>query len=162
MQTGLIDIIDEIVLPPADTEAANRYTRAAGFLRDWLRHDILVQDTARALYVYHQEFEAEGRRFTRRGFMARVRLERYGEGKVFPHEETMSGPRADRLKLFHATGMNLSQVFSLYPDERDEVQSQLEAAVGRALPLQATDHLGVVNKLWPVTDQAVISRVTGL
>src|SRR5205814_6701520 len=38
----------------------------------------------------------------------------------------------------------------------------LDAAVGRALPLEATDHLGVVSRLWPVTDQQVVSAVTGL
>src|SRR5258708_452310 len=71
----------------------NRYTRAAGFLRDWQQEGILKQDWARALYVYHQEFEVEGRRHTRRGFMARVRLERFGEGRIFPHEETLAGPK---------------------------------------------------------------------
>src|SRR5580700_11355794 len=94
-----------------DNETSNRYTRAAACLRDWQREGVLVQDSARALYVYHQDFEVEGRRYTRRGFMARVRLERFGEGKIFPHEETMSGPKADRLKLTRATAMNLSQVF---------------------------------------------------
>jgi uncharacterized protein (DUF1015 family) len=147
---------------PGDTENNNRYTRAARFLRDWQQEGILKQDSARALYVYHQEFEIEGRRYTRCGFMARVRLERFGEGKIFPHEETMAGPKADRLELFHATGMNLSQVFGLYPDEAGEVQARLDAAVGRALPLEATDHLGVVSRLWPVTDQQVVSAVTGL
>src|SRR5262249_47854316 len=114
------------------------------------------------LYVYHQEFEVEGRRYTRRGFMARVRLEPFGTGRIYPHEETMSGPKADRLKLFRATAMNLSQIFGLYPDADGAVQSQLDAAVGRALPLEATDHLGVVSRLWPVTDQQVVSAVTGL
>src|SRR6266849_3827083 len=145
-----------------DTDANNRYTRAAQFLRDWQRDDVLVQDSARAVYVYHQEFEVEGQRFTRRGFMARVRLERFGEGRIYPHEETMSGPKADRLKLFRATAMNLSQIFGLYPDEDGEVQAKLDAAVGRALPLEATDHLGVVSRLWPVNDQQVVSAVTGL
>src|SRR5947207_1694673 len=51
---------------PSDTEADNRYTRAARFLRDWQREGILTQDSARALYVYHQEFEVEGQRYTRR------------------------------------------------------------------------------------------------
>jgi uncharacterized protein (DUF1015 family) len=147
---------------PTDSEADNRYTRAAACLRDWQQLGILMQDSARALYVYHQEFEAEGKRYTRRGFMARVRLEPFGEGRIFPHEETMSGPKADRLKLFRATQMNLSQVFGLYPDEDGAVQTQLDAAVGRALPLEARDHLGVVNRLWPVTNQQVVSAVTGL
>ena len=44
----------------------------------------------------------------RKGFLARVRLEPFGSGKIYPHEETLAGPKADRLKLFHATAMNLS------------------------------------------------------
>jgi uncharacterized protein (DUF1015 family) len=147
---------------PADTEANNRYTRAAQSLRDWQREGIVVQDSARSLYVYHQEFEVAGRRYMRRGFMARVRLERFGEGKIFPHEHTMSGPKEDRLRLTRATGMNLSQIFGLYPDTEGTVQAQLDGPVGRSLPLQATDHLGVINRLWPVTDQRVVSTVTGL
>jgi uncharacterized protein (DUF1015 family) len=146
---------------PADNDSHNRYTRAAAFLREWLEDGILVQDSARALYVYHQDFEVEGRRYTRKGFMARVRLEPFGQGKIYPHEETMSGPKADRLKLFHATGMNLSPIFGLYPDADGQVQTALDRAVGRAVPLQATDHLGVVHRLWPVADQHVVSAVTG-
>jgi len=147
---------------PADTADNNRYTRASATLKDWQRDGILVQDSARSLYVYDQQFEVEGKRFTRKGFMARVRLERFGEGKIFPHEQTMSGPKEDRLKLTRATGMNLSQIFGLFPDENGEVQKQLDAAVGRSLPLQATDHLGVVSRLWPITDSHAISTVMGL
>ncbi len=147
---------------PTDTDNANRYTRAAACLRDWQRDGVLTQDSARSLYVYHQDFEVEGNRYTRRGFMARVRLEPFGQGRIYPHEETMSGPKADRLKLFHATAMNLSQIFGLYPDPDGAVQRALDDAVGRALPVQATDHLGVVSKVWPVADQQVVSAVTGL
>jgi uncharacterized protein (DUF1015 family) len=147
---------------PNDNDAENRYTRAARVLRDWQRDDILVQDSARGLYVYYQDFEVEGRRYTRRGFLSRVRLEPFGKGRIYAHEETMAGPKADRLKLFHATGMNLSPIFGLYPDPGDEVIAHLDALVSRTLPLQATDHLGVVSRLWPVTDQHIVSTVTGL
>src|SRR5947209_5274753 len=68
---------------PTDDEQNNRYTRAASCLRDWQQRGILAQDSARSLYVYHQDFEVEGRRFTRKGFMARVRLERFGQGNIF-------------------------------------------------------------------------------
>lgn len=147
---------------PTDSEADNRYLRAAQTLKSWQQDGILVQDSARALYVYHQDFEVEGRRYTRKGFMARVRLEPFGAGRIYPHEETMAGPKADRLKLFRATAMNLSQIFGLYPDPDGSVQAKMDAAVARALPVQATDHLGVVSKVWPVTDQQVVSAVTGL
>jgi len=145
-----------------ETESSNRYTRAAGFLRDWIADDVLKQDSAPGLYVCHQEYEVEGHRHVRRGYFARVRLEPFGNGRIYPHEETMSGPKADRLNLLRATGMNLSPVFGLYPDELNEVQETLDGAVGRTLPLEATDHLGVVSRLWPVRDQQVVSRVTGL
>jgi uncharacterized protein (DUF1015 family) len=145
---------------PKDSEYDNRYTRAAMTLRDWTREEILAQDSTPSLYVYSQEFEVEGNRYTRKGFMARVRLEKFGEGRIYPHEETLAGPKADRLKLFHATNMNLSQIFGLFPDEEGEVQAKLDAAVARALPIQATDHLGVVSKVWPITDLHAINAVS--
>src|SRR5262249_18818132 len=61
-----------------------------------------------------------------------------------------------------ATAMNLSPVFGLFPDESGAVQAKLDAAVQRSLPLEATDHLGVVSRLWPVSDQQVVSAATGL
>ncbi len=147
---------------PGDTPSANKYTRAAGTLKDWLSSGVLRQDTARSLYVYEQEFAAEGKTYTRRGFLARVRLEPFGTGRIFPHEQTMSGPKADRLNLYRATGFNLSPVFGLYPDEAGEVAAKLEPLTRQAPPLVATDHLGVVNRLWVVTDSSALSAVTGL
>jgi uncharacterized protein (DUF1015 family) len=112
--------------------------------------------------VYEQEFEAEGKTYTRRGFLARVRLEPFGSGRIFPHEQTMSGPKEDRLKLYRATGFNLSPVFSLYPDPEGEVVRRLEPFTLKGPPLVAKDHLGVTNRLWVVTDTQAISAVTGL
>jgi len=57
--------------------------------------------------------------------------------------------------------MNLSQVFGLYPDERGEVQALLDRAAAGP-PLEATDHLGVVSRLWPVTDAHILGAVGGL
>src|SRR5262249_3933185 len=85
---------------PGDTET--KKNRAARTLKEWVAADVLKQDTARSLYVYEQEFTAEGRTYTRRGFLARVRLEPFGTGRIFPHEQTLSGPKADRLKLYQA------------------------------------------------------------
>lgn len=74
----------------------------------------------------------------------------------------MPGPKADRLNLFRATGMNLSPVFGLFPDEKNEARPILDAAIKRSPPLEATDHLGVVHRLWLLTDQQLVSRLTGL
>jgi uncharacterized protein (DUF1015 family) len=147
---------------PGDNDRENRYTRAAGFLRDWIHQGVLRQDSSRSLYVYHQQYELDGRTILRCGFFARVRLEPFGTGNIFPHEETMSGPKADRLSLYRATRMNISPVFGLYPDDNHEVQKTLDQAVSRALPLEAMDDLGVIHRIWPLDDQSAVSGVTGL
>ncbi|MFO0937333.1 MAG: DUF1015 domain-containing protein [Gemmataceae bacterium] len=147
---------------PGDNETVNKYTRAASTMKSWLDAGAIRQDTTRNLFVYEQEFTVEGKTYTRRGFLARVRLEPFGTGRIFPHEQTMSGPKADRLKLYNATNFNISPVFGLYPDESGEVFAKLDAATRRQPPLEAKDHLGVINRLWPISDQSTITAVIGL
>ena len=100
--------------------------------------------------------------FVRRGFMARMRVEPFGTGKVFPHEQTHSAAKVDRLKLTRAGKTNLSQIFGIYSDPENAAQNALENAIVGVAPLEAEDHLGVVHRLWPVTDVGVISEVCGL
>jgi uncharacterized protein (DUF1015 family) len=145
---------------PGDADASQRYGRAAQFLRQWRSEGVLQREPVPAFYVYHQMFEHEGQTLTRRGFMCRVRLERFGEGKIFPHEETHAAAKADRLNLIRATRANLSQVFGLYPDPSNQAQSILEHAIEGQIPLEATDHLGVVHHLWAVTDIKTIADLS--
>jgi uncharacterized protein (DUF1015 family) len=147
---------------PGDNDANNRYTRAAKFLKNWRDEGVLYEEPRPAVYVYHQTFEAEGQTHTRRGFMVRCRLERFGEGKIYPHEETLSGPKQDRLLLTRACRANLSQIFGLFPDESNAAQDLLEKHVAGQTPVEATDHLGVVHRMWTVTDDAVVSQLVGL
>ena len=147
---------------PGDDDADNKYTRAGRFLKNWRGEGVLLQEHAAAVYVYHQHFQIDGREFTRRGFMCRVRLERFGDGNIYPHEETHSGPKADRLKLTTACRANLSQIFGLFPDEDNAAQDLLETQTDGVAPLEATDHLGVVHRIWPVTDVSVISQLEGV
>lgn len=147
---------------PGDTETENKYSRAARTLKGWIAEDAVRQDTAGALYIYEQEFEAEGRTYVRRGFFARVRLEPFETGQIFAHEQTMSGPKADRLKLYNATGFNLSPVFGFYPDAEGEVNAILEPFTRKNPPLVAKDHLGVINRLWVLTDTQAIAAIMGL
>ncbi len=144
---------------PDDTPTSNKYTRASQALSGWLNDQALRQDTLRSLYVVEQEFTVEGTTYKRRGFMARVRLEPFGTGRIFPHEQTMAGPKEDRIKLFRATNMNLSPVFGLYPDDTNDIFGRLEPHLHRNLPLEATDHLGVVSRIWTITDERMIGSV---
>ncbi len=146
---------------PGDT-GDEKYERAAKFLEQWKSEGVLTTEDKPALYVYHQSFNHNGKTYTRRGFMGRVRLQPFGEGNIYPHEETHPKAKVDRLKLTKACKQNCSQIFGLYPDPTNEVIKLLNAATTGIEPIQATDHLGVVHTIWPVKDPKVASRVGSL
>ncbi len=146
---------------PGDSENAV-YERAAQSLQDWKRDGSLTADKTAAIYVYHQEFTHEGVAYVRQGFMARVRLEPFGSGQIFPHEQTHANVKEDRLRLTKACRTNLSQIFGIYPDGNNDVQKLLEKSLNDPTPLEATDHLGVVHKIWQVTHEPTIARVVSL
>ncbi|MGL6193926.1 MAG: DUF1015 family protein, partial [Thermoguttaceae bacterium] len=148
-------------MSPNDCAENNRYTRTAKTLKEWKEDNVLVKDKDAAIYVYHQIYTVGGKEYTRKGFMCRCKAVPFGEGMVFPHEITMSGPKLDRLMLTTACKMNFSQIFGLYPDEENTTQNILEEAVRKsgAPPIEATDHLGVVNRMWTITDPVVIADV---
>jgi len=147
---------------PTDCEANNRYTRSAKTLETWKQDGTLKQEERPALYVYHQTFEAEGKKHVRKGFMCGCLAVPFGYGMVYPHEITMSGPKLDRLMLTTACKMNFSQIFGLYPDVENSVQSLLENALEQkkySESASATDHLGVVHQMWVVEDEETIQHV---
>jgi uncharacterized protein (DUF1015 family) len=145
--------------PVGAVSTGDRYARASRHLHEWKVDGTLIEDSAPSIYVVHQKFDVEGKTYTRRGFLGRLRLEPFGAGHVFPHEETMAGPKADRLRLYHATGMNISPIFGMYADPDNEVQDFLESAARGRTPLEAVDHLGVVTRMWPLNQQQSVGRM---
>lgn len=138
------------------------YEAAASLFRQWIRDGVLQHEPDPALYVYHQIFDYAGQQYTRRGFMTRVELVRFGEGNIYPHEQTHAKAKDDRLRLTRACKANMSQIYGLYPDPTNEAQNILEAHITGTAGLEAVDHLGVMHRLWPVTDQTVIGQVANL
>ena len=147
---------------PGDENPDGRYDRAARHLKNWKREGVLQVEHQASLYVYHQNFTFAGQEYHRAGFMCRVRLERFGEGKIYPHEQTHAAAKADRLKLINACKTNLSQIFGLYPDPENQVRTLLDAAIAGETPLEATDHLGVLHQMWPIHDVKIVSEVSAL
>ncbi len=151
---------------PDDTPKNNRYTRAAALLSQWLKDDILARDKEPGIYAYYQDFDREvaGKitRATRKGFVARLRLSAYQESKVLPHERTLHGPKEDRLKLITQCRANFSQVFSIFQEKDQKIYELLDSRIESREPWQFLDENNVRHSMWPVTDQATISRITGI
>ena len=134
------------------------YENAAKTLARWRAESVVVEDDTPALWLLAQEYTGpDGQRRTRRGFLARVRIADYGEGRVRPHERTHPGPKEDRLKLTRATRANLSPIFSLYDDPGEKAWTALEAATRRPPWGEATEADGTVNRLWRVDDAKAIT-----
>ncbi len=135
----------------------DRYQRAAALMGSWREEGVLVLDQAPAFWTLAQDYTGpDGRRRTRQGFFARVRIEDYGAGRIRPHERTHPGPKEDRLRLTRATRANLSPIFSLYSDPAGSAWSALAGASAWA---QTTDEDGTVNRLGRIDDPAAIAIV---
>ncbi len=153
--------IDLPVVPAKAAGPPEVYTACRDQLQRWLRDGVMVRDPQPAFYVYHQRFTHGGREYTRKKFFARLRLEPFGSGSVFPHERTFGGPKEDRLALTQATRANLSPIFGLYEDVRNEVSGLLEAGLPER-PLARGTLDGVESLLWSVTDSRAVEAVAEL
>lgn len=147
-------------LPAKSAGPDEVYERANLTLQAWLKAGILKRDPRAALYPYAQSFEHGGRNFHRRGYIALVRLSPFGAGHVVPHEKTYKGPIEDRLKLMRATGMQLSPIFGLFSDPRNQVTELLYRNLGK--PEYSGTHNRVKNDMWSVSDAKVENQVIDL
>jgi uncharacterized protein (DUF1015 family) len=146
---------------PDDTKENDVYTRAAKALEDWIRAGVLTRDPIPSLYVYSQEYTVPGTtdRRTRKGFIALGRVEDYSAKIVFRHEQTLSGPKADRLELLRHTRTHTGQLFMLYSGSATHVDAMLDAAASERPEVDFRDEYDVAHRLWPVTDAIVIEGV---
>ncbi len=140
-----------------DSERNNVYTRAAEYLNEWIEKEILVRDTEPAFYAYHQTYSFEGEQLTRKGVIVLGKLE---PEKVHAHEQTLKGPKEDRLKLMRATEANFGHIFMLYDDPSRAAETALKAIVESEEPLiEAKDADDNIHQVWLITDDAVIAAI---
>jgi uncharacterized protein (DUF1015 family) len=147
---------------PTDNDKKNQYSRAADYLKDWLSKGVLKQDEKETIYAYVQDFEVAGKKYSRSGFIALGKLARFGQG-VRPHERTLDGPKADRLKLSQATAAQLELVFMLYDDPQRDTDKIIEkATAGKKSIIEFTDDDGVQHRLFAIDSQQDTSRLVQL
>ena len=143
---------------PADNDKNNQYTRAAEYLNDWIKSNALKQDAKDALYFYVQNFDLQGKNVQRYSFIALAELEA-ASGKVKPHENTLDGPKADRLKLQLACKANFGLIFMLYADPALTAEKNAEILLKQTPALDFTDDLNVRHRIFPETDPNRIAAV---
>jgi len=147
-----------------DNASDNVYTRAAKYLDEWIRDGILAQDPKPGFYAYFQDFAVPdtNERATRMGFIGLGKVEDYSAGVVYRHEQTLSGPKKDRLELLRHTRGHFGQIFMLYPDREGAVDQVLARASAGAPELDVLDEYGARHRLWPITDEATTQLMQSL
>jgi uncharacterized protein (DUF1015 family) len=142
-------------------EATTDYAEVRQTLDAWQREGVLLRDARPALYPLRQPFQAPGgSRGTREGFFALLHLEDYEARIVRPHERTLAGPKADRLKILRASRANLSPVFLLYEDREDSLAGRFDDAFDAPLAT-AEDAVGTTS-LARLEDPTRVEAVTQL
>ncbi len=145
----------------ADSPEDNVYTRAAAHLNDWIASGVLTKEAEPALFAYFQEFSVPdtGERLVRKGFIGLGAVEDYSEGVVHRHEQTLSGPKKDRLELLRHTHSHAGQLFMLYPDPEGEIDRILGQAAAGEPSAAVTDEYQTVHRLWRIAEPERIAAI---
>ena len=148
----------------SDGAANNVYIRAAGYLKDWTARGVLVREPEPCLFAYFQDFcvPDAGERLSRRGFIGLGGVEDYSAGVVHRHEQTLSGPKQDRLELLRHTHAHFGQIFMLYPDPEREIDRVLEECAQAQPGAAVADEYGAEHRLWKIADPQRIDAIRSL
>lgn len=157
--------IDLPHLPAKTVGPDETYAAAGDMYRAWLSEKVLVQADKPAIYAYQQTYTVKGETFQRRGLITNIPVQKFGPapdgvGGIFPHEQTFSGPKEDRLKLMKATSAQLSPIFGLHSDEQNNVHALLTQTIEAGKPTFTgkTANDNVLHETWAITDAGTIEK----
>jgi uncharacterized protein (DUF1015 family) len=145
----------------------DRYQRASSTFQQWLEQGVLQHDSVSSFYLHNHRFEYSDEMKVRHGLIARVKVEPWGSG-IYPHEETSSKAKSDRLQLMRACRANFSPLFSLYHDSEQKVAPILSRVAQKKplLSLRAKrSNLPDSNEahtLWAITDPEIKQELSQL
>jgi uncharacterized protein (DUF1015 family) len=153
------DNVAALILPQTP-DGQPDYEAASSRLRQELSNGVLATDPEPALYVYEMTTAPDAaRQSTRtRGLLGAIQLRDPSDGVIFPHENTMSGPVADRLALMLATQANLEPIYLIY--EGGGAASHAVMTTD-SLPLvsEATTPDGITHRLWALREDSQLRDI---
>ena len=125
---------------------------------------ILARDPGPGFYAYFQEFDVpdSGERLLRKGFIGLGAVEDYAAGVVHRHEQTLTGPKKDRMELLRTTRTQCEQIFMLYPDPECAIDALLEEAAAGEPLLSLADEYGAAHRVWRIAEPGRIRAIQEL
>lgn len=145
----------------SDTDQDNQYTRARDLLDSWIESEALKSDLKEIVYGYVQDFDIDSRHFRRSALVALGKLEEFGSG-VQPHEKTLDGPKADRLKLMYAKAAQFGQIFMLYDDLEKVADKAITKAATKPALIDFTDNNDVRHRLFSIDEPYDVGAIINM
>ena len=141
--------------PIAGEHEQRTYDKAVANFKEWKKNGWLVQDSKPCYYVYSQTM---GKR-TQYGLVLCAHTDDYAEGKIKKHELTRKDKEDDRMIHVRIQNANIEPVFFAYKDNA-ELNAIVSSAIAAAPEYSFIDENNFGHSFWPVTDDAVIARIT--
>lgn len=126
---------------------------AKSLLDKWTKNNILTQDKEDTIYIYEQEYDG----LKRTGFICLLKIEDLGK-TIMPHENTFSKHIEDRYDLMEKTCADFGQIFLIYEDKTNEIDSLLTTSDSPIITY--LDDNNCTHKITPITNPITIKKIT--
>ena len=153
--------IDLPHVPAKELGPDSAYENAAELYGSWLSDGTLSKRQKPAMFAYRQTFDVGGTRYHRSGMACALETAPLGPrpgGGVLAHEQTFSGPKADRMALMKSTRAQFSPIFGLHPDDSGRATELVRGVMASREPDMTADlGDGVRHEVWTIDDDDTIS-----
>jgi uncharacterized protein (DUF1015 family) len=152
---------------PSPSARKDKYAHAAELLHEWQEKGLLQEDRQSAFYLLETLYRindpfATGKRLKRSGVLAALRLEPPGKGAVHPHEKTLPKAKEDRFNLLTALQTNVSAVFGLFFDTKNQWGKWI-TKTNRGAPLvSGGERNDLTHRLWKIDDPSLQKELRGM
>ena len=148
---------------PGDSSFLDRCHRAEDFFQIWKKERILRPEHEAAAYFYQQVFLQDGVSCSSMSVIGRIKLSGIDDRSVLTIVSADSELTEERLLLAKTCRSEFSAVHALLMSDTDDTArhalSDFLPMLHGLTPLELTDQSGVIHRLWPASDRAIINRL---
>jgi uncharacterized protein (DUF1015 family) len=139
--------------PPA------KYGRAAALWRRWTADGTLSRDQRPAFYAIEERYKLGGKTRVRRGILAALGATPKAARSIIPHERTLAKPKADRLKMLDAMGVNISPIFGVFADPSGAARRAIASGMKGRPAASGRSHAKVDYRLWVIDEPKAVAAI---
>lgn len=151
-----IRLVSSKLLHESETDP---HQRAADFLADCIKYEILKQDERDAIYLYEQKVIINDEPFSSRGFISLLEVTDYENGIVVPCENPSTNSKLDRFDMVKKLQANGSMISFKYIDN-GKTLSKIMTEVAETEPMMDFETVDNIHqRLWQITDDKTIEII---